>query len=473
MTLGFLTTPMLGLTSTAVVGHMGDPEALAGLAIGAMLFDLILGSFNFLRASTTGLTAQAYGRRDQHEQQAVFARALISALGCGLALLCLSPLLEVAGLRLMGAEGAIAEATATYFSIRILAAPAALANYAILGFVLGRGRGGVGLLLQALINGINILLSIYLGLSLDWGVAGVAWGTLAGEVAGTLTGLFIVLGGFAKSERPAWPEVFSRHRLAELFALNRDILIRTFVLIGAFAIMTRIGTGFGAVTLAANAVLMNFFLLSGYYLDGLANAAEQITGRAVGARYRPAFDRGLKLTILWSFGLAGDRFRLLLPRRSLVDLGADNLTRGAAGGSDLSALGGGDWTDRGARLPDGWGLHRRDMVGRHAQPDADVLCRLPRHARRLRAALRQSRPVAWYECLPAVARLLPRDAGQAAGRSDFSGRPVIEPGVAQVANRAGLFAIQQPGEAANDIARQTGTFIHHAGIELKEVGARP
>ncbi|MGZ2481958.1 MATE family multidrug resistance protein [Rhizobium pisi] len=304
MTLGFMTTPLLGLTNTAVVGHMGDPEALAGLAIGAMLFDLIMGSFNFLRASTTGLTAQAYGRRDQHEQQAVFWRALISALGCGLALLVLSPLLIAAGLRLMGAEGSIAEATSTYFSIRILAAPAALANYAILGFVLGRGQGNVGLLLQAIINGINILLSIYLGLSLGWGVAGVAWGTMAGETAGALAGLFIVLRGFGKAERPARAEIFSRHRLAELFALNRDILIRTFVLIGAFTIMTRIGTSFGAVTLAANAVLMNFFLLSGYYLDGLANAAEQITGRAVGARYRPAFDRGLKLTIFWSFGLA-------------------------------------------------------------------------------------------------------------------------------------------------------------------------
>jgi MATE family multidrug resistance protein len=304
MTLGFMTTPLLGLTNTAVVGHMGDPEALAGLAIGAMLFDLIMGSFNFLRASTTGLTAQAYGRRDQHEQQAVFWRALISALGCGLALLFLSPLLIAAGLRLMGAEGAIAEATSTYFSIRILAAPAALANYATLGFVLGRGQGNVGLLLQAIINGINILLSIYLGLSLGWGVAGVAWGTMAGETAGALAGLFIVLRGFGKAERPARAEIFSRHRLAELFALNRDILIRTFVLIGAFTIMTRIGTSFGAVTLAANAVLMNFFLLSGYYLDGLANAAEQITGRAVGARYRPAFDRGLKLTIFWSFGLA-------------------------------------------------------------------------------------------------------------------------------------------------------------------------
>jgi MATE family multidrug resistance protein len=270
-----------------------------------MLFDLILGSFNFLRASTTGLTAQAYGRHDRRAQQGVFWRAIISALGCGLLLLCLSPLLLAAGLMLMGPDGAVAEATSTYFSIRILAGPAALANYAILGFVLGRGQGTIGLLLQTIINGINIVLAILLGLWLDWGVAGVAWGTTAGETIGALAGLFIVLRGFDKVDRPSRNEILSRQRLAELFALNRDILIRTFVLLAAFTLMTRIGTGFGAVTLAANAVLMNFFLLSGYYLDGLANAAEQIIGRAVGARYRPAFDRGLKLTALWSFGLAG------------------------------------------------------------------------------------------------------------------------------------------------------------------------
>ncbi|QFY58979.1 MATE family efflux transporter [Rhizobium grahamii] len=305
MTLGFITTPLLGLVGTGVVGHMGQPDALAGLAIGAMLFDLILGSFNFLRASTTGLTAQAFGRHDRHAQQGVFWRALISALGCGAALLCLSPLLLAAGLKLMGPENAVAAATSTYFSIRILAGPAALANYAILGFVLGRGQGSVGLLLQTIINGTNIVLAILLGLWLDWGVAGVAWSTMVGETAGAVVGLLIVLSGFDSAERPTRAEIFSRHRLAELFALNRDILIRTFVLLAAFTLMTRIGTSFGAVTLAANAVLMNFFLLSGYYLDGLANAAEQITGRAIGARYRPAFDRGLKLTALWSFGLAG------------------------------------------------------------------------------------------------------------------------------------------------------------------------
>ncbi|MDI7862280.1 MATE family efflux transporter [Rhizobiaceae bacterium n13] len=305
MTLGFMTTPLLGMVDTAVVGQMGRAEVLAGLAVGAVLFDLLFASFNFLRASTTGLTAQALGRGDGREQQGVFFRALISALGCGFLLSLLSPLLLAAGLALMAPEPAVAEATSTYFAIRILAGPAALANYAILGFVLGRGQGTLGLALQAFINGINIVLSILLGLTLGWGIAGVAWATLIGEVAGALVGLAIILGGFDRRNVPTMAQVLDRSRLVQLFALNRDILIRTFVLLGAYALMTRIGSGFGATTLAANAVLMNFVLISSFYLDGLANAAEQITGRAIGAGFRPAFDRGLKLTVLWSFVLAG------------------------------------------------------------------------------------------------------------------------------------------------------------------------
>lgn len=305
MTLGFMTTPLLGLVGTAVVGQLGKAEALAGLAIGAVLFDLLFASFNFLRASTTGLTAQAFGRGDIREQQAIVFRALLSALACGLLLLALSPFLLAAGLELMGPEPAVAAATSTYFGIRILSGPVALANYAILGFVLGRGQGTLGLMLQATINGINIVLSILLGLVLDWGIAGVAWATLIGETAGALIGLAIILSRFEHRDRPSRAEIFCRSRLLQLFALNRDILIRTFVLLGAFTLMTRIGSGLGATTLAANAVLMNFVLISAFYLDGLANAAEQITGRAIGAGCRPAFNRGLKLTTLWSFGLAG------------------------------------------------------------------------------------------------------------------------------------------------------------------------
>jgi MATE family multidrug resistance protein len=312
MTLGFLTTPLLGLTDTAVAGRLGSADALAGLAVGAVLFDLLLGSFNFIRASTTGLVAQALGRGDRREEQAVFWRALTIALCCGLAIVLLSPLLLPAGLFLMAPPPGVAEVTSTYFMIRAVAAPMALANYALLGFVLGRGQGVTGLALQAIVNATNIALSIGLGLGLGWGISGIAWGTVAGETAGLVAGLVLVVARFRRADRPGRTEIFAAARLKALFSLNRDIMIRTFVLLGAFAIVTRIGSSMGPVALAANAVLMNIFLVAGYYLDGLANAAEQLVGRAFGADFRPAFDRAVKLTLLWSLGLGAVTTVLIL-----------------------------------------------------------------------------------------------------------------------------------------------------------------
>ncbi|WP_409068156.1 MATE family efflux transporter [Agrobacterium vitis] len=304
MTIGYITTPLLGITDTAVIGRTGEAAALAGLAIGAVLFDLVFASLNFLRASTTALVAQAHGRQDTRDQVAVFCRSMILSLGIGLLLLLLSPLLLKAGLALMGPQGRVAEVTSIYFSTRILAGPLTLANFTIMGFILGRGKGALALGLQIALNGVNILLSIYLGLHLGWGVSGVAWGAVAGEATATLAGLAIILARTDKALFPSLAELLDRNKLAQLFALNRDILIRSFVLLAAFTVLTRIGTGFGAVTLAANALLMNFFMIASFYLDGIANAAEQIVGRAVGARYRPAFDQAVRLTSLWSFGLA-------------------------------------------------------------------------------------------------------------------------------------------------------------------------
>lgn len=304
MTLGFLTTPLLGLTSTAVVGQLGLPESLAGLAIGAILFDLLYGSLNFLRTSTTGLVAQAFGRGDQREQQAIFWRALLSALGLGAVVLALSPLMLMAAPELMTGDPTIAAVTRQYFGIRVLTSPATFANFAILGYVLGRGQGLLGLMLQIILNGTNIVLALVFGLALGWGVAGVAWATVVAEASAAAIGLFIVTRQFSAANRPARAEIFDTTRLRQLFQLNADILIRSLLLQAAFALLTRVGSSFGAVTLAANAVLMNIFMLSAFFLDGLAGAAEQLAGRAVGARHRPSFDRALKLTGLWSFAMA-------------------------------------------------------------------------------------------------------------------------------------------------------------------------
>ncbi len=304
MTLGFVTTPLLGLTDTAVVGRSGDAAQLAGLAIAAALFDLLFASLNFLRASTTALVAQAQGRGETHELFAVFWRSIALSIGFGLLIFLLSPAIIGFGPKLMGAGGNVQSAAATYIAIRILAAPVTLSNFTLLGFVLGRGLGSVGLALQILLNGVNIAMSILLGWTFGFGIAGVAWGTVIGEVVAMLAGFAFIFWRYGQAAVPQVSMITDRPKLMALFRLNRDILIRTFSLITAFTVMTRIGAGFGAVTLAANAVLMNFFMIASFYLDGMATAAEQITGETIGARQRSAFERAVRLTGLWSFGLA-------------------------------------------------------------------------------------------------------------------------------------------------------------------------
>ncbi|MFN3832635.1 MAG: MATE family efflux transporter [Allorhizobium sp.] len=304
MTLGFVTTPLLGLTDTAVVGQSGEAAQLAGLAIAAALFDLLFASLNFLRASTTALVAQAQGRGESCELFAVFWRSIALSLGFGLLILVISPAILGFGPALMGADGSVESAAATYIGIRILAAPVTLTNFTLLGFVLGRGLGSVGLALQIVLNGVNIAMSILLGLTFGFGIAGVAWATVLGELTAMIAGFAFVFWRYRRAAVPEMSMITDKVKLMALFRLNRDILIRTFSLITAFTVMTRIGSGFGAVTLAANAVLMNFFMIASFYLDGMATAAEQITGETIGARQRSAFERAVKLTGLWSFGLA-------------------------------------------------------------------------------------------------------------------------------------------------------------------------
>ncbi|MEL6966112.1 MAG: MATE family efflux transporter [Pseudomonadota bacterium] len=305
MTLAFLSTPLLGLADTAVIGQLGSAALLGGLAIGAILFDLLDGTFNFLRSSTAGFVAQAVGADDKDEQQAIFLLSLTIAIVCGLALVALAQPFLAVGLPLMGADGEVAKATRAYVEIRMLSAPLSLMNYAVLGWLLGLGRAGTGLAVQSVLNALNIGLSVLLGLHFGYGIEGVAWATVIAQAVVALLGLCLFVWITRGAKRPNWVAIFAVNRVLRLMVVNRDIMIRSFILMFAFAFFTAQGARFGETTLAANAVLMQFFLISGYFLDGLATAAEQLVGRAIGANYRPAFDRAVALTILWGFVLAG------------------------------------------------------------------------------------------------------------------------------------------------------------------------
>lgn len=302
MTLSHVTTPLLGLVDATVVGRLGEAHLLGAVALGAVIFDFVFWSFGSLRMATAGLTAQATGAGDRREVDRTLARALVVAGITGALLVLLQWPIAAIAFPVVGASAAVTEALSTYFFIRIWAAPFTLANYVILGSTLGRGRTDLGLLLQVAINLINIVLTATLVLAFDYGVAGAALGTALSEAIGVALGILVLRRLGSDPLSVTWGEILNRAAMIQTMAMNRDIMIRNIALIAAFSIFSAMGARSGDVTLAANAVLYNMFLIGGYFLDGFATAAETLCGQCIGARDERGFRRAVGLSLFWSFG---------------------------------------------------------------------------------------------------------------------------------------------------------------------------
>lgn len=317
-----LTTPLLGIVATAVIGRLGEAHLLGGVAMASVVFDCLFWLFGFLRMSTVALTAQALGADDALEMRATLGRGLLVAFACSALLLIVQTPLTTITFELMGASAPVTEAASLYFQIRLWSAPLLLANYAVLGWLIGQARTGWALAIQITINVVNILATMLLVLGLAQGIAGAAYAAILAEGCGLIFGLALakrMLAGHGFAVPRA--VLFDRARLTRMMAINRDIMIRTMALIGAFLFFTAQGARAGDVVLAANAILNNFALIGSFFLDGLATAAEQLCGRSVGARDRGGFLRATRLVLGWSLGFAAAvTLALTLGGGALIDL---------------------------------------------------------------------------------------------------------------------------------------------------------
>lgn len=298
MTLAHMSTPLLGFVDAAVIGRLGQPALLGAIAAAAVIFDFVFWALGFLRLGTAGITAQAVGAGDVAEERATLLRSLLLALALAALVLALQKPIAAIAFAALDATPAVTAAARAYYDIRIWSAPFALVNYVVLGAVIGRGRTDIGLMLQVLINLGNIALNVALVAGFGLGVRGSAFGTLSAEGIGAAVGLVVVArlhGRFAID----WAGLRDAAALRRMLGVNRDIMIRSASLIFAFAFFTAQGARGGDVVLAANAVLMNLFLISAYFLDGFATAAEQLCGQSVGAGDGAGFRRAVAITSLW------------------------------------------------------------------------------------------------------------------------------------------------------------------------------
>ncbi len=388
-----LTQPLLSTVDTVLSGHLPGPAALGGVAVGGIFFNSVFWTFGFLRMATTGLVAQSQGAGDEDQLMHHFARALLTALLIGALILALQKPLISAALALLGATGEVHRNALVYCSIRIWSAPAALANYTILGYLLGRQHARTALLLQAAINVANVAVALTLVIRWHWGVAGIATATMAAEWTGCIVGLAIMLAGGARPSHVRWSELVDGESLRRLFALNRDILLRTLSLVAAYAWFTRTGARSGNAILAANAVLINFLWIAGYGLDGFANATEALVGEAIGAQRVADFPgraQGQRRVGIHRRCRAVARLFRFRPQHHcpLHQPGRDSLARRAVSPLACCFAPGG-----GVELLARWRVHRSDTSPGTAQQHAGFAHRISRPGRRTLSSLRQSRLV--------------------------------------------------------------------------------
>ena len=303
-----LTQPLLSTVDTILSGHLPGAASLGGVAIGGIFFNSVFWTLGFLRMATTGLVAQAYGARDHQSLRLHFARAFLSALVLGAAVVALRGPLITLSIYLLGAGPAVAQNAQVYCHIRIWSSPAALATYVILGTLLGRQRARTALAIQAAINVVNVAAALYLVTKLHWGVSGIATATVLADYAGLAMGLIITLQSDiltrshdlpnVPSKPIRWQDVIHGPSLRHLFALNRDLFLRTLSMVAAYAWFTRSGARAGDAVLAANAVLLNMHNIAAYGLDGFANATEALVGESIGAQRRKDYRAVLRASTL-------------------------------------------------------------------------------------------------------------------------------------------------------------------------------
>ncbi len=293
-----MAAPLLGLVDTAVIGHTGDASNLGAIALGSLVFNFVYWAFGFLRMGTTGFTAQAAGAGDYIEVRAAFGRALLLGSGIGLLLIIAQyPIIHGALWLLNGSENVEAQVK-IYWDIRIWAAPATLASYAIMGSLIGLGKTRQLLWLQLLLNVINLLLDVLFVVGFDWGVRGIALGTLIAEWSCALVGLILVLKHLHQKNEKfwQWERLLNRIAIRNTLSTNADIMWRTLFLLTGFAFFANQGAGFGDTTLAANHILLQFISFSAFFLDGFAFALESLVGKAKGARNRAFFNKVIAIS---------------------------------------------------------------------------------------------------------------------------------------------------------------------------------
>lgn len=302
MVLSNITIPLLGLVDAAVIGHLEHAWYLGGVALGSTVISVTFWLLGFLRMSTTGLTAQAFGADNRAGLARVWLQGMLMALGFAAVFLLLHRFIADGVFGFSSASAEVKLYAQQYFVIRAWSAPASLVNFVLLGWLLGTQNSRAPMWMVIITNVVNIVLDLLFVLGLGWKVQGVALASVIADYSGMGFGLWCVWRYWLQHQLPSPLALLreSTQGLSRFVRLNRDIFLRSLCLQAAFSFMTFQGAAFGDQMVAANAVLMSFLMMISYGMDGFAYAMEAMVGKAIGAKSETQLKAAMIGSAFWS-----------------------------------------------------------------------------------------------------------------------------------------------------------------------------
>lgn len=305
-----ITVPLLGIVDVAIVGHIGDENYIGAIAIGSMIFNVIYWLFGFLRMGTSGFTSQAFGAGNTQATAYVLRKMLVLSFGVAAAFVLFQLPIRHLAFLLMGVNNDIHPLVATYYNIVVWGAPATLGLYVLTGWLVGMQNTRVPMWVSIAQNIINIAASALLVFAFHMGIAGVAIGTLVAQWAGFVMSLLSLRSGYAQEWDTALSNAITKLQshteifTTSFFSANRDIFLRTLCLVSVNLFFTAAGSRQGAMMLSVNTLLMTFFTLFSYVMDGFAYAGEALAGRYFGARDTASLNRLAQRLMHWGMALS-------------------------------------------------------------------------------------------------------------------------------------------------------------------------
>ncbi len=280
-----ITIPLLGLVDMILMGHLSSPVYIGAIALGGTIFSVLYSFFSFLRAGTTGFTAQSYGANDISEVSYSLYRSTIIAIIAFLLILCMQKPIANLSLILLDGSDEVKDLAITYFFVRIWAAPANMLLYCLNGWFIGMQNTKIPMAIAIIINVLNIVFSIFFVVVMHQDVTGVALGTVIAQYCGLATAIIFI---FTKYKRYII-KINTRilldiKKLKKFFVVNTDLMIRSILLVLTIAFFTNQSARLGDNVLSINMILLQFFYIFSYFTDGFAYAGEALVGKFVGAR---------------------------------------------------------------------------------------------------------------------------------------------------------------------------------------------